>query len=168
MSLLDETACLRRVPLFANVEDSKLKLLAFTSERIVFEPGEDLCVQGETGEEAFIILAGTADVLVHGRDECGANCMIPVAEVGFNDIVGEISVLCDVPRTATVRARTELVALCVEKDVFYRLIMEFPKIAIEIMRVLAERIERTTARLRLATIAGDESKAPRLRDGAAI
>ena len=65
-------------------------------------------------------------------------------------MVGEIAVLCDVPRTATVKALTELVALRITKDMFLQMIAEFPDMAIEIMRHLARRLEETTDRLRRA------------------
>lgn len=52
------------------------------------------------------------------------------------------------PRTATVTASSEVTTLRIEKDLFFRLINDFPQIAVEIMRVLAQRLERTTADLR--------------------
>ncbi|MGO1081173.1 MULTISPECIES: cyclic nucleotide-binding domain-containing protein [unclassified Inquilinus] len=139
MSLAEEVELLKRIPLFANIDTSKLKLLAFTSERVRFPAGQVLCRQGEIGRAAFIIIDGEADVIVDA--ETGP---LTVASVGRNDFVGEIAILCDVPRTATVQARTDLTALVIAKDQFFRMITEFPQMAIEIMRVLALRLERTT------------------------
>jgi CRP-like cAMP-binding protein len=65
--------------------------------------------------------------------------------------VGEIAILCDVPRTATIKAREQLATLRISKDMFYRLIAEFPQMAIEIMRELAHRLEDTNEKLRNAT-----------------
>ncbi|WP_290809619.1 Crp/Fnr family transcriptional regulator, partial [Ferrovibrio sp.] len=73
---------------------------------------------------------------------------LKVAHLRQNDFVGEIAILCDVPRTATVTATQETTVLRIEKDLFFRLIADFPQIAIEIMRVLAQRLDRTTADLR--------------------
>jgi CRP/FNR family cyclic AMP-dependent transcriptional regulator len=134
---------LRNIPLFANIEPSKLKLLAFTSERIAYSPEQILCKQGEIGDAAYIIIDGEAEILV----DTPAGPMA-VATVGRNDIVGEIAILCDVPRTATVKAKTKLETLVISKDLFFRLIMEFPQIGIEIMRELASRLEATTKNLR--------------------
>jgi CRP-like cAMP-binding protein len=139
VSLAEEVELLKRIPLFANIDTSKLKLLAFTSERVRFPAGQVLCRQGEMGRAAFIIIDGEADVIVDA--ETGP---LTVASVGRNDFVGEIAILCDVPRTATVQARTDLTALVIAKDQFFRMITEFPQMAIEIMRVLALRLERTT------------------------
>ena len=55
------------------------------------------------------------------------------------------------PRTATIRAETELTTLAITKDLFFRLISEFPDMAVEIMRELAHRLEATTAQLREAS-----------------
>jgi CRP-like cAMP-binding protein len=73
---------------------------------------------------------------------------IAVATIGKNDFVGEIAILCDVPRTATIRSRTALTTLRITKDLFLRMLMDFPAIAIEVTRVLAQRLEHTTERLR--------------------
>ena len=152
MSLNDEVELLRQVPLFANIEPAKLKLLAFTSERLTFRKGQDLCDQGQAGDAAFIIVDGDADVLVN-TDNGGTQS---VARAGKNDVVGEIAILCDVPRTATVRAITDVTALRISKDLFFRLVSEFPQMAVEILRELAERLERTTSQL--AKALGSASK----------
>ncbi|MFN4310385.1 MAG: cyclic nucleotide-binding domain-containing protein [Ferrovibrio sp.] len=143
MSLNEEVELLRRIPLFAKIEASKLKLLAFTSQRLTYKPGDVLFRQGDPGDAAFVIIGGEADVMVDAPAG-----QLKVAHLKQNDFVGEIAILCDVPRTATVIAATEVTTLRIEKDLFFRLITDFPQIAIEIMRVLAQRLERTTADLR--------------------
>src|SRR3546814_13538489 len=64
MSLNEEVELLRRIPLFAKIEPSKLKLLAFTSQRLTYKPGDVLCRQGDPGDAAFVIVNGVADVSV--------------------------------------------------------------------------------------------------------
>lgn len=143
MSLNEEVELLRNIPLFAKLEPSKLKLLAFTSERLTFEEGQVLCQQGDMGDSAYIIVDGTADIIV--ETPTGP---LTVAVVGRNDFVGEIAILCDVPRTATVKATTKLTTLRISKDLFFRLVTEFPQMSVEIMRVLAHRLDKTTTQLR--------------------
>jgi len=142
MSLTQEVDALRRLPLFQRIEPRRLKLLAFTSERMEFQPGEDIVQQGEAGDSAYIILNGEADVIVGS-----ANGELKVATLGCNDIIGEIAILIDIPRTATVRAATELVTLRISKEHFFRLVTEVPEMGIEIMKELARRLEKTTADL---------------------
>lgn len=142
MTLQQDVDVLRKIPLFAKIEPARLKLLAFTSEHLEFMPGESICRQGEQGDAAFIVLDGAADVVVqsdHGP--------MKVASVGRNDIVGEIAILCDVPRTASVLATTPLVALRVSKDGFFNLVTQFPQVGVEVMHELASRLHQTTTRL---------------------
>jgi len=156
MSINQEVELLRNIPLFAKIEPSKLKLLAFTSERLTYQAGQVLCRQGDTGDAAYIIIEGEAAVRI-----ATPNGDIEVARLGRGDVVGEIAILCDVPRTATVLAATATVTatqrvttLKITKELFFRLVNEFPQIAIEIMRELAARLERTNAQLRDAVSRG--------------
>jgi CRP-like cAMP-binding protein len=145
MSLKEEVEILRNIPMFGKIEPSKLKLLAFTSERLTYHADQVLFHQGDPGDAAFIILSGAAEVVVDGPTG-----PLVVAELARNAILGEIAILCDVPRTATVKAKSELVVLRISKELFFKLITEFPQMGIEIMRVLADRLERTTHQLREA------------------
>ena len=145
MSLNEEVDLLRKIPLFAKIDPSKLKLLAFTSERLTYGAGQELFHQGDVGDKAFIIIDGEADVLVDTPTG-----ELAVAKLKQNDLVGEIAILINVPRTATVRADSELTTLAISKDQFFRMIGEFPDMAVEIMRELATRLERTTTQLRSA------------------
>ncbi|WP_193366818.1 cyclic nucleotide-binding domain-containing protein [Pelagibius marinus] len=143
MSIDQEVEILRRIPIFAKIDPPKLKLMAFASERVTYKPGQTLFKQGERGDAAFIVLHGTADVLINA-----ANGPLRVASLSENEIIGEIAILCDIPRTATVQAATELTTLRITAELFFRMIMDFPEMGVEVMRVLAHRLEQTTAQLR--------------------
>ncbi len=142
MSLHKDVELLRKIPLFAKVEPSRLKLLAFTSQRLTFNGGQSLFQQGDVGDSAYIIVEGTADVIVESPTG-----PITVARVGKNDFVGEIAILCDVPRTATVTATAKLTTLRISKELFFQLVCQFPEMSVEIMRELARRLEVTTRQL---------------------
>ncbi|MEL0012010.1 MAG: Crp/Fnr family transcriptional regulator, partial [Alphaproteobacteria bacterium] len=92
-----------------------------------------------------IIVEGAASVLVDTPDG-----PLEVASLGRNEFVGEIAILCDVPRTATVKAAARTVTLRITKDLFFRLVAEFPEMSVEMMRELAARLEQTTKQLREA------------------
>ncbi len=143
MSLKEEVELLQRIPFFANVEPAKLKLLAFTSERVAFERDQVLFRQGDSGDAAYIIVEGEVDVLVD--TPAGP---LAVATLGKNAFFGEIAILCDIPRTATMRAKSRLVTLRITKDLFLKLLTEFPTMAVAMMRELASRLEHTNQRLR--------------------
>ena len=153
MSLNEEVELLKSHPLFAKIDPAKLKLVAFTSERLVFEANQDLCRQGDPGDAMYVVLDGSADILV---DIPGGQ--LKVAQADKNSFVGEIAILCDVPRTATVRAREKLTALKVNKDLFFRVVLEFPQMAVEMMRELAHRVE-----LNNITVRGQRAEIERLK-----
>lgn len=155
MSLTQEVELLKKIPLFTNIETAKLKLLAFTSERMSFRADAILFEEGDVGNSAYIIMEGQAEVVI--ATNAGPRV---IAKVGKNDFVGEIAILCDVPRTATVRAVTPLTTLCITKDLFFRLVTEFPQMAVEIMRVLAQRLDRTNKALALAKDCAEPVPAP--------
>ncbi len=143
MSLNEEVELLRNIPLFSKIDPSKLKLLAFASERVIFGAGQELFHQGDSGDTAYIIIDGNADVLI---DSPGGE--LAVAKIGKNELVGEIAILCDVPRTATLRADDQVTTLAISKDLFFQMVREYPDMGIEIMRELAQRLEQTNAQLR--------------------
>ncbi|HEY4162194.1 MAG TPA: cyclic nucleotide-binding domain-containing protein, partial [Dongiaceae bacterium] len=99
--------------------------------------------QGDMADAAYVILTGTADILVDSPSG-----QIKVADVEVNSIVGEIGILCDVPRTATIQATEQLITLRITKDLFYRMVADFPSISLEVMRVLGQRLEHMNEQLR--------------------
>jgi CRP/FNR family transcriptional regulator, cyclic AMP receptor protein len=145
MSLTKDMEVLRNIPLFATLDPAKLKLLGFISERLEYMSGDELFHQGDYGDAAYIILDGEADVLVD--TPTGA---VKVATLGKNDIIGEIAVLCDVPRTATVVAHGNLEILRLSKNGFFRLVTQFPQVGIEVMSALAAKLHHTTQALTAA------------------
>ncbi len=143
MSLLsNEVELLRRVPLFSGIESSRLKLLAYTSDVITYQAGQTIMRQGDIGDAAYVIIKGNAEVSV--STDSGP---IPVAQLHDGDFLGEIAILCDTPRTATIVAKSELQALRIRKEPFFELLRQFPEMAVDMTRLLAERLTRTTAEL---------------------
>jgi len=158
MSLKEEFELLRRVPIFAEIEPAKLKLLAFMSERVGFDPGKRLVQQGDPADAAYLIIDGHAEVIL----ETSAGPVV-VAIIGPNETVGEMGILGDVPRNATVRAKDRVIVLRISKEPFMRMVREFPNMAVSIMRELAQRVDATNHQLSAAL-----AEVKRLRDQAGI
>ena len=146
MSLNKEAELLKDLPMFSKVDLAKLKLLAFTSERLTYEDNEIVFNEGDDGDAAYIILDGTAVVSIAQGSKS-----LELDRIKRGGFVGDISLLCDVPRTATITAKGALTTLQIKKDTFFNLIAEFPEIAIEMMRVLASRLDNTSKQLRDAS-----------------
>jgi CRP-like cAMP-binding protein len=142
MTLETEVQSLRQVPMFRDVDPARLKLLAFTSERVQFAAGQRFFQQGDAADAAYVLLDGRAEVRLNAP---GGE--IVVAHLGRNALVGEMGILSDSPRSATIVAKEPTTALRIDKRVFLELLMQFPQMSIAVMRELAARLERTNAQL---------------------
>jgi len=136
----DEIRALRRVPIFAGLDTARLKLLAFTAERTVFAAGDTLFRQGDESDAAYVLLSGTADVVI----EAGEG-PLRVSGVAQDAIVGEMGLVTDDPRSATVVATSGIDALRLRKDVFLALLAEFPQMALSVTRLMVKRLRDNAA-----------------------
>lgn len=141
-SLDQEVALLRGVPFFSSMAAGKIKLLAYSSEKLGFEDGEAVFRQGSTEGDVYFILEGSVDVLTERNGH-----EVRITHLPQHALFGEISALCDIPRTATVRAKGDLLALRIPRESFVNLIAEDPAVALQIIRVLARRVADTTSDL---------------------
>ena len=87
MSFKQEIEALRQIPIFAEIEPAKLKLLALMSERIAFGPGKLLIRQGDLADAAYLIVDGHAEVILETPEG-----PVIVATLGANKIVGEMGI----------------------------------------------------------------------------
>lgn len=141
-TLNDDMELLKKVPLFKSVQPAKLKLLAFNSPQLVFEDGETVFLQGGSDTSAYFIISGEAEVISNAGGK-----EVVVATLGKNMLFGEISAFCDVPRTATVRAKGRLTALEISRESLTQLITDFPDVALQVIRELSMRLTKTTVDL---------------------
>lgn len=144
MSIEQEVEVIRRIPMFQRIQPAMQKLLCFGSERLIYDPGQTLMKAGDAADAAYVLIEGTAEVTVGS---------LVISTMGRNEIVGEIAIFGDVPRTATVTATTRVEALKISKELFINIIRQNPDAAIEVLRVLATRLANTTRQL-TRTVAG--------------
>eukprot|EP00752_Nemacystus_decipiens_P000606 g606.t1 len=137
-----EAKSLQQVPLFANLDPTRLKFLAFTSERKTYQPAEVLMREGEEGDAAYIILDGLAEVVV--GEEAEEKVLFTL---GRNKLVGELALLNDSRRSATVRAVEVTTALKLTREVFSEMARQDPFFAFEMTRELGRRLVLTTDQL---------------------
>ncbi len=112
MTLDTEVASLRQVPLFREVEPARLKLLAFTSERVHFEAAQPVFAQGDASDCAYVILEGSASVSIDGPQG-----PVRLALLSANALVGEMGILAEQPRSAGVTAEEPMTALRIDRAV---------------------------------------------------
>ena len=127
---------LKRAPLFEGLSRKELVLLARVTEDLEVPAGKVLCKEGETGQEFFVIVEGEIDVTSKGKR---------VATRGGGDFVGEIALLEDTKRTATVTAKTPLRLFVLTRQDFRRLVNENRSIERKVMQAVARRMVELSA-----------------------
>ena len=142
-SLERDVETLRNIPLFAGLPTARLKLIAYTAEVVRFAPGEVMVQQGDPADAVYIIAEGEAEVWIN--DEDGNE--IQLAVMGPNSLFGETGVISRSRRTATVRARGPVVTFKIAANLFLDLVRQSPEIGMQVMTVLAQRLERTSTAL---------------------
>jgi CRP/FNR family transcriptional regulator, cyclic AMP receptor protein len=124
---------LATVPLLAGLEPRVRRRLAETGKRRTYGPEENIVREGSTGTALYIVLSGRARV-VRGGDQ--------LAELSPGDFFGELALIEEHPRSASVVAATETECLLFPAWEFTALLEEHPEIAVPIMRELIARIHR--------------------------
>jgi CRP-like cAMP-binding protein len=122
---------IRRAPLFSNCSKKELEAIAGIADEIDLPKGKTLIREGERGREFFVLLEGTADVFKGKRK---------ISTMGPGDFFGEIALISDSPRTATVVARTPLRALVITDRAFRTLLEQQPQLQVKVLQALAERL----------------------------
>jgi CRP/FNR family cyclic AMP-dependent transcriptional regulator len=122
---------IKRVPLFASCSKHELEEIAHIADEIDLSEGKEMTREGSRGREFFVLLEGDADVTKNGQS---------INKLGAGDFFGEIALVSDTPRTATVTATTPVRALVITDRSFRRLLDESPEIQRKVLLALAERL----------------------------
>jgi CRP-like cAMP-binding protein len=123
------------VPLFSNCSKRELAEIASLADELDFPEGKTLIKEGERGREFFVLIGGTVDVRQKGRK---------LAPRGRAECFGEIALILDVPRTATVTTTSPVRALVLTDRAFRSLLERSPDIQLKILRSLAQRLAPET------------------------
>lgn len=139
---VDAEDTLRKVPLFANLQPKQLKSLAKWAVSRNFAPGQAIVTQGQLGLGLYCIQSGRVKITQKtggGERE--------VREMGAGDSFGELSLLSDTPRSATVTAVEPTTCVLLDKPRFLAELRTYPDIALEILPVLVDRLLESDRRI---------------------
>lgn len=128
---------LGRSPLFEGLTEANLRKLAQFPTILQWEPGEILLKEGEQADTFLVLLAGNATVEVVPRPGAPS---VQVARLQGGDLVGEMALLLEQPRTATVIAESSVVAVAFQASVFFKLFQQIPAFGPAVCRFLAKRV----------------------------
>ena len=138
MDLVEETELLRKIPMFAKLAASKLKLLAFTSESVVYDDDEVIFYTGDLADSAYVIMDGRVDVLT--ETDTGPVVAITLEQ---NQLFGEMALLNNVPRNSTLKANGKLRVMKISGEMFLRLLCENSELALDVMRQLSAKLAKS-------------------------
>jgi CRP-like cAMP-binding protein len=122
---------LQRAPLFSELSKKELAQLARMADDLEVDAGQTLCKEGEVGRQFFVILDGKVEVTRKGR---------PVRRQGGDEFFGEVALLEDVPRTATVKTKTLVRLFVLTRRDFRTLVRTSPSVERKVMKTLARRL----------------------------
>ena len=128
---------LSRAPLFEGLSRGELEELAKVTEDLDDEAGKVLCREGETAREFFVIIEGEVGVAKAGEE---------IRTLGNGDFFGEIGLLEDVPRTATVTAKSPIRYFVLTRQSFRSLLDRQTEIERKVMRAFADRVRPSLSR----------------------
>jgi CRP/FNR family cyclic AMP-dependent transcriptional regulator len=131
----EKVEMIKRAPLFWNCSKRELQQIAQIADEIDLREGKEMTRQGERGREFFVLLEGDADVIKDGRS---------INRLGSGDFFGEIALVSDTPRTATVTATSPVRALVITDRSFRRLMADQPEIQSKVLAALAARLAPET------------------------
>jgi CRP/FNR family cyclic AMP-dependent transcriptional regulator len=146
--MTDETLghVLKRVALFAGLDSAALEVLGDLAFQRTFQPGEAIVEEGHTGNGLYVILSGRVEVM---KSEGSSRAQV-LATLGPGEPFGELALLGEWKRTATVRAIDETTCLGMDRWVFLAHLERQPAIAVKLLQFVAQRLVDTDARLGVA------------------
>jgi Cyclic nucleotide-binding domain/Major Facilitator Superfamily len=129
----DRVALLRSGPIFAPLPPPTIEHLAISLDPVTLAPGMQIIRQGEPGDRFYVVAKGELAVSMDGRE---------MTTLGAGAYFGEIALLRDVPRTATVRARTQALVYALDRDEFIAAVTGHAESADAADAVIATRLSR--------------------------
>jgi hypothetical protein len=136
LSTVEQVLFLRRVQLFAELPPDDLRQIASVAEEITFEDGAAMARQGEPGDILFIIVSG--EVLVTSTDDAGSQIELGRRHTG--EYVGEMAIISDEKRMATLTAAGSVRTLSISQKQFREILRLRPEVALAVMAGLAHRL----------------------------
>jgi CRP-like cAMP-binding protein len=131
----EKVRLIARIPLFEACSQAELARVATITVQVDLPAGEVLTREGEPGDRFFVLVTGSAEVRKRNRQ---------VATLGAGDFAGEIALLTNAPRTATVRTTSPVTVLQATRQGFSALLDASPRIERKILKALADRLAPTT------------------------
>ena len=122
---------LSRIPLFEDLSKKELQFISSMTSEVSVRAGSTLVKQGEPGQEAMVVESGTGVVKRDGEQ---------IDTIGAGDVFGEMSLIVDQPRNATIEATSDMRVLVMNSREFSSVLSESPEVAVKILKTVVARL----------------------------
>jgi CRP/FNR family cyclic AMP-dependent transcriptional regulator len=141
--LLENVIFLKKTTLFSAVQTSELRAIASIVETISVEAGDELVKESDAGDCLYVIKEGRVRI----TKKTGDNKVIDLAELSAGECFGEMALFDDEARSASAYAVSRCSVIRVKRDDLIDVIMEYPMIAIELLKIFVRRLRKSNARI---------------------
>jgi CRP/FNR family transcriptional regulator, cyclic AMP receptor protein len=132
----DTRNILSAIPLFVGLSETQLAWIAQRAHRRLFPAGKDIMTAEQPGEAVYVILHGT--VKIHIEQAGGQDVILSI--LGAGDTLGEMSLIDNVGRSASVVTLEDTLVLWMDKIAFHQILQDFPPVALNLIRILSSRV----------------------------
>ena len=112
---------------------NNVDLTRYKDELIPFKAGETIFKSKDPGDVMYLVTRGDVEILIHDK---------VVEQVGPGGVIGEMALLDNAPRSATATAKTDCLLLAIDRERFQAQVAKSPSFALQVMRIMAERLRR--------------------------
>ena len=131
ITIYEKMVYINNVPLFHNLKFKHLHALASSAKVVAYEQGQYIIRQGEIGKKLFMLIRGGAVVEIDGKK---------VADIGHREYFGEIAIMGDTTRTASIKTTQPTIALSISKKAFKQFLQHHPKVTLKVMKQVIKKL----------------------------
>lgn len=153
-AILENILALKHSPLFSAVATRELEAVAMVAEEVLYGPGEAVVKEGEVGDSMFLIKQG----LVRISKRINADSTANLAELSAGECFGEMSVIDEEVRSASVVAQTPCSLLRIGKDALLDVVLDAPHLGIELLKIFVKRVRLADKRIQELTATKEADK----------
>ncbi|WP_305986718.1 Crp/Fnr family transcriptional regulator [Roseibium sp. MMSF_3544] len=143
MSLAQDIAILKQIPMLSDFQDDQLRLLAFSAESMEYQDGQCLFDEGERADGGLVITSGSVSLKTKGEDG-----FEEVDQVGEGTLLGQTALLTENKRPCRAEAVGTVTIIRIRRALFKRMIQEYPELAQRLFEQHSLKYRATIAALR--------------------
>jgi len=151
LSLMQDVIFLKNNPIFSEVKTAELKAVAAIASDSFYPKNQIIVTEGDPGDSLFLVKKGTIRITKHIKQK-----EVTLATLPETSCCGEMVIFEDQPRSASAYAEQDCQLMVIEKEELMEVILQYPGIAIQLFKVLGERLRTANEKVKeLSSKLGD-------------